>query len=94
MKTAVMTMFKGKDNLTYDAIRVLAVAAVVVALGLTVYTVVMKDAAFDLQAYGIGLGVLFASVGAALKLKESTEPGDSITSTTTTTATVTAAPPP
>lgn len=71
---SAMNMLKGKDNLTYDVIRVQAVAAVLVALCLQIYAVVVKGQPFDLQNYGIGLGVLFASVGAALKLKADTEP--------------------
>lgn len=82
-------MLKGKDNATYDVIRVLALASVVVGLGLEVYGVVCAKS-FDMQAYGIGLGALFASVGAALKLKETTEPGaGGVTATQTTTVTET-----
>lgn len=70
---SAVNMLKGKDNVTFDVIRVLALASVVVALSLEVYAVVTSKA-FDFQGFGIGLGALFASVGAALKLKEKTEP--------------------
>ena len=45
------------------------------ALGLQIYVVVWKGQPFDLQAFGIGMGALCASVGAALNLKAKTEPG-------------------
>lgn len=64
----------GKDNETYDIVRVLALMAVVEALALSVYVVVWKSAPFSLVEYGTGIGVIFASIGAALKLKESSEP--------------------
>lgn len=65
----------GKDGETHDVIRWLALAAVVVALGLQIYVVAYKcSQPFDMQAFGLGLGAVFASVGAALKLKEGSEP--------------------
>lgn len=74
-KKFIKDSMTGKDNETYDAIRILSVLSIVIALGLTVYVVVWKDKPFNIQDYGIGLGLIFAAVGAALKLKESTEPG-------------------
>lgn len=60
----------GDDNSTYDLTRMLAFVAALEGLGLLGYTVVCKGAAFDLQQFGIGFGVLFASLGAALKLQQ------------------------
>ena len=64
----------GIDGESYDVIRLLSILVVLVALGLTIYTVVYKQTNFDIQSYGIGIGSIFAAIGAALKLKESTEP--------------------
>jgi hypothetical protein len=75
MNQALQTMLTGKDNQTHDVVRWMAIAAVLVALGLEIYVVaVHKSQPFDMQTFGIGVGALFAAVGAALKLKESTEP--------------------
>ena len=94
MKRALTQMFTGRDNFTVDAIRVLAVVAVFVGVGLDVFVVVWKalhpDATvtFDLIAYGTGLGGLILAAGGALRLKAETEPTDSTTMTQTTETTV------
>ena len=64
----------GKDNKTHDVIRWGAVLGILQALGLSAYDVIAHNAHFDLQAYGVGLGALFAAVGAALGMKKDTEP--------------------
>ncbi len=64
----------GIDNRTHDVARVLAILSFVVGLSLTVYTVVWKNQVFDLQQFGIGVGSMFAGLGAALLLKKDTEP--------------------
>jgi len=64
----------GIDNETHDVARVLAVVSFAVGLGLCVYSVVVHAQPFDLQQFGIGVGAMFVSLGAALKLKEGTEP--------------------
>ena len=73
----------GIDGVTYDVVRIAAVAAVIEALFLAGYDVLGKGRPFDMQAYGIGLGAIFLSVGAALKLKADTEPSDSVSVRTT-----------
>lgn len=59
------------DGETYDHIRVLAVVAVVIGLGLQVWVVVrpINPQSFDFQAFGVGLAAMFTGVGVALKLK-------------------------
>ena len=57
------------DNRTHDIYRYLAVGSIAVGLGLNVYAVV-KGQPFDMQAFGIGTGALFAGVGVALGLKK------------------------
>jgi hypothetical protein len=82
MKRAFTQAFTGRDNFTVDAFRVLAVVAVVIGMGLEVFVVIWRAGqGFDLQAYGIGIGGLLLAAGGALKLKESTEPTDSVTVT-------------
>lgn len=74
MKEIIKQLLTGKDNQTHDFVRWLGVLAVFVALGLTVYVVVWRGQPFDLQQFGVGMGSVFAALGAALKLKETTEP--------------------
>jgi hypothetical protein len=57
------------DNRTHDIYRYLAVGSIAVGLGLNIYAVV-KGQPFDMQAFGIGTGALFAGVGVALGLKK------------------------
>jgi hypothetical protein len=67
-------MLTGVDNETHDVARVLAVLAFLVGLGLTIYAVAWKGQSFDLTQFGLGIGAMLAALGAALKLKEDTEP--------------------
>lgn len=61
------------DGESYDHIRILAVLSVAIGLALQVWVVIRwigpAPQAFDMQNFGIGLGTMFAGVGAALKLK-------------------------
>lgn len=59
----------------FDAIRVLAVATIAVALGLEIYSVTTGKP-FDCQAFGIGMSAVFIAVGGALKLSDASKPGD------------------
>ena len=70
----VRQLLTGIDNETHDLVRWIGLGGSLTALGLQIYVVVVKGQAFDLQAFGIGLGALVASVGAALGLKAKTEP--------------------
>jgi hypothetical protein len=68
-------LLTGKDNTTHDIVRWLALASILTAIGLEIHVVaIAKTQPFDMQSFGIGIGAVFASVGAALKLKEGTEP--------------------
>jgi len=64
----------GRDGVTHDFMRWLGMVSGLVALGLQIYAVVHKGQPFDMQAFGIGLGALFAALGAALGFKKETEP--------------------
>lgn len=90
MKHALTQMLSGRDNVTLDFIRVSVMASIAIGLGLQVASFITGKP-FDMQAYGVGLGIMFASAGAALKIKESTEPGSTpgVTATSTSTSTIT-----
>lgn len=60
------------DNVTHDLYRYLALLAIATGLSLNVFAVGWKGQAFDMQAFGVGVGALFAGVGVALKLKPET----------------------
>jgi predicted membrane metal-binding protein len=63
-------LITGEDNVTLDPHFALGVLAVLVGLGLEVVAV-MCGRQFDLQAYGVGVGVLLAGMGAGKKLAAS-----------------------
>jgi hypothetical protein len=77
----VQHMLTGRDNLTYDLGRVLWALAFVFGVGIATYCAI-NGKSFDLQNYGIGVGALLLAGGAALKLKENTEPKSKDESTT------------
>jgi hypothetical protein len=74
MKDLLQSVFTGKDNATQDVVKWMAMAAFVIGMSLQVYQVVIKGSLFDLQNYSIGVGTLLVTLGAALKIKETTEP--------------------
>lgn len=65
-------IFTERDNLTACPVRVLAIAGGLEFLGLAAM-VAYRTAAFDMQAFGIGLGVVLTAIGAAISAKASTE---------------------
>lgn len=73
MSAILHQLLTGKDNQTHDVARWLAVASFAVGLGLTIY-VTVRGQPFSLQDFGTGIGLLFVAVGAAIKLKEGSEP--------------------
>lgn len=73
LKSFFKSIFTGKDNLTYDLGRVLWASAFVVGIVLSVLGF-LYSRQFDLVNYGLGVSGLLVAGGAALKLKESTEP--------------------
>lgn len=76
-------LFTGANGTSHDIGRYCIPPVFVVALGLEIYSVVTGKP-FDLMAYGLGVGALAVGMGSFLKIKESTEPGLSQTTTKTT----------
>lgn len=72
MKKILRELLTEGDNITHDLYRYLALLSILTGLGLSIYAVVKKDQPFDMQQFGIGVGVLFAGVGVALGLKKET----------------------
>lgn len=69
----------GKDNLTYDAARLVGVAGAVAYIGFWSAAVFSFGhfGATDAAAYGAGLATVLLSMSAAVRLKLPAEPGDS-----------------
>lgn len=67
MLKKLMELVTGDDNTTLEPAYFLGAAAFIVGIGLEIYAVIAGKT-FDLQAYGVGVGVLIASVGASKKL--------------------------
>lgn len=65
--------FTGADNQTYDIGRVLWALAFVIGLGMHVF-MTLAGKPYDLQSFGLGVGALLLAGGAALKIKDTTEP--------------------
>ncbi|TXD58850.1 hypothetical protein FUT88_13295 [Ralstonia sp. TCR112] len=67
MLKKLMEIVTDDTNVTLEPAYALGAAAFVVGIGLEIYAVIAGKT-FDLQAYGVGVGVLIASVGASKKL--------------------------
>ncbi len=62
-----------RDSRVYDLVRVGTAAALVVGMGLTVYAVVYRGEAFDLTAFGTGIGLILAAGGGAMWARKDRE---------------------
>jgi hypothetical protein len=60
------------DNKTHCPIRWVALLGTLQGLSMQAYQVFIQHAAFNLQEYGVGLGAIIATVGAALGMKKDT----------------------
>lgn len=74
IRSHLLQLVTGADNRTPDVGRYIAAVSFLTAFTLEVYSVVKLGKVFDIQAFGTGIGILMAGVGAMLKLKENTEP--------------------
>lgn len=59
----LLDVITGDDNKTLEPCYFLGTVFAMVGMGLVIYCTVTGRPAFDLQNYGIGAGVLLASVG-------------------------------
>jgi hypothetical protein len=68
----------GKDNLTYDAARIVGVVGAAAYIGFWVAAVFDFGhfSATDAAAYGAGLATVLLSMSAAVKIKQSSEPNE------------------
>lgn len=64
----------GIDGETVDPARLYGLVAVVTFFGLSIFSVVVNDAAWNAQDFGIGFGVLLAGFGIGVASKAGTEP--------------------
>jgi hypothetical protein len=67
----------GKDNLTYDAARIVGVVGAAAYIGFWGAAVFNLGhfSATDAAAYGAGLATVLLSMSAAVRLKQTSEPG-------------------
>ena len=72
IKKFLNDLFTEVDNRTFDLSKVLAVMAVINGLGLTIYEVVWKGTTFNMESYGLGVGLLFGGLAAVLTFKKET----------------------
>lgn len=71
----VRDILTGKDGKTYDFIKVIGIPVIVSAVHLTYISVIFStEHAFDVQAFGIGMGGLLFGIGAGVGMKQRTEP--------------------
>jgi len=61
------------ESKTYDLVRVGTALALAVGLGLTVYAVGWRGDAFDLTAFGTGIGLILAAGGGAMWARKDKE---------------------
>lgn len=66
-------MFTGIDNATYDVGRLMWALGCIAYIGLSAYHCIVHGV-FDAPSWGLGFGGVLAGGGAALKLKQGTEP--------------------
>ena len=62
-----------RDSRVYDLVRVGTALSLVVGLGLTVYAVAVRGDAFDLTAFGTGIGLILAAGGGAMWARKDRE---------------------
>lgn len=70
IKEFLSQVFTEPNNRTVCVVRLAGVGAVVQGQFLIAYHVVVQHAAFDLQAYGLGMTALITGLGVALGIKK------------------------
>lgn len=74
MNRFITDMLTGKDNSTYDFIRVAAFGVICTLIGLEIYETVVLQHDFNPIQLACAIGTVFAAAGAALWMKKDTEP--------------------
>jgi hypothetical protein len=72
---ALKDVLTGVDGQSYAIVKLLGMLIVLVFLGLTIASF-WTGKVFDMVGFGTGAGLAIASMGAAIKLTESSEPKD------------------
>ena len=62
-------LFTGADNATFEPANAIAIIGAVAGLVLETHQYFARGVPFDLQAFGIGLGAIVATLGAAQRLR-------------------------
>lgn len=70
----IRRLVAGKDNETPDVIRVSGMLVVLHYISIVTYAVVFGGQVFDAIVYATGVGAIFASIGGAVRLKQTDEP--------------------
>ncbi len=76
IRDVLKQLMTGIDGETHDIARWLGALSVLVFLGLTVFVVVVQKGEWKMSEFGIGLGAVFAAIGAFIRLKSTSEPGE------------------
>jgi uncharacterized membrane protein len=63
----LMQLVTGDDNATLEPAYAFSALAILIGLGLEVYSVLVPGHPFDIQAYGIGAGSLLTGLGLSAK---------------------------
>ena len=85
IKKFLRDLFTGRDNKTWDLGRIMWAQGFVVYCAISVYSL-YQGLAIDPMNWASGLGLILAGGGAALKLKQSSEPKNEAAVETTVTA--------
>lgn len=72
IKSAFLQIVTEGDNKTHCFVRWTALLGTAQGLGMQAWDVFGNHAAFDLEHFGIGLGAILATAGAAMGLKRDT----------------------
>lgn len=62
-----------RDSRVFDLVRVGTALSLIVGLGLTIYAVAVRGDAFDLTAFGTGIGLILAAGGGAMWARKDRE---------------------